>query len=71
MIFWHLEPPSGVGASHPGCRSAGGGHWRAGGKDFEGGRAVLSSLGVPIESLVKISSLDNNTITFTDESPGG
>jgi xanthine phosphoribosyltransferase len=40
-------------------------------KTFEGGRAVLSSLGVPIESLVKISSLDNNTITFTDESPGG
>jgi len=35
-------------------------------KTFEGGRAVLSSLGVPIESLVKISSLDNNTITFTD-----
>jgi xanthine phosphoribosyltransferase len=40
-------------------------------KTFEGGRAVLSSLGVPIESLVKISSLDNNTITFTNESPGG
>lgn len=35
-------------------------------KTFEGGRDSLSYLGVPIESLVKISSLDHNTITFVD-----
>ena len=35
-------------------------------KTFEGGRDSLSYLGVPIESLVKISSLDNDTITFVD-----
>ncbi len=35
-------------------------------KTFEGGRESLAYLGVPIVSLVKISSLDNNTITFTD-----
>src|SRR5574342_441040 len=35
-------------------------------KIFEGGRAVLQSLGVPIESLACIASLDNGTITFTD-----
>lgn len=35
-------------------------------KTFEGGRESLQSLNVPIESLVQISSLDNNQITFVD-----
>jgi xanthine phosphoribosyltransferase len=35
-------------------------------KDFEGGRAALKSLGVQIESLACIKSLDDNTITFVD-----
>ena len=35
-------------------------------KTFEGGRESLGYLGVPIESLVKISSLDNNIIQFVD-----
>ncbi len=33
-------------------------------KTFEGGRKVLEPLGVPIESLVQISSMENGTITF-------
>jgi xanthine phosphoribosyltransferase len=35
-------------------------------KHFEGGRDALSSLGVPVESLACIASLDNDKITFTD-----
>jgi len=35
-------------------------------KNFEGGRDALSSLGVQIESLACIASLDNGKITFTD-----
>ena len=36
-------------------------------KTFEGGRALLTPLGVPIHSLVSISSLDDGKIEFTDE----
>lgn len=36
-------------------------------KTFEGGRDLLSKLGVPIHSLVSISAMDNDTIEFTDE----
>ena len=35
-------------------------------KTFEGGRSALSPLGVPIQSLVKIDSLDNNIISFAE-----
>lgn len=35
-------------------------------KDFEGGRAALQKLNVPVEALAIISSLDNDTITFVD-----
>jgi xanthine phosphoribosyltransferase len=35
-------------------------------KIFEGGRAALKSVGVPIESLACIASLDDNKITFGD-----
>jgi len=35
-------------------------------KDFEGGREALKPLGVPIESIACIKSLDNGTITFVD-----
>ena len=35
-------------------------------KDFEGGREALESLGVQIESLACIASLDDNKITFVD-----
>lgn len=35
-------------------------------KTFEGGREALSSLGIPIESLVAISSLDDGKIVFAD-----
>jgi xanthine phosphoribosyltransferase len=35
-------------------------------KIFEGGREKLSALGVPIESLVIISSMDNGKIEFLD-----
>jgi xanthine phosphoribosyltransferase len=35
-------------------------------KTFEGGRDLLKSLGVPIESLAVISSLDGNKITFAE-----
>jgi len=36
-------------------------------KTFEGGRALLSKLGVPIHSLVSIASMDDGKIEFTDE----
>lgn len=35
-------------------------------KIFEGGRDALKPLGVPVESLACIKSLDNNKITFVD-----
>jgi xanthine phosphoribosyltransferase len=35
-------------------------------KIFEGGREALTPLGVPIESIACIKSLDNNKITFVD-----
>jgi xanthine phosphoribosyltransferase len=35
-------------------------------KTFEGGRASLASLGVPIEALVSIASLDNGVVTFAE-----
>jgi xanthine phosphoribosyltransferase len=35
-------------------------------KIFEGGRAALTPLGVPIESIACIKSLDDNKITFVD-----
>jgi xanthine phosphoribosyltransferase len=33
-------------------------------KSFEGGRAALANLGVPIESLVCLESMDNGQIVF-------
>jgi xanthine phosphoribosyltransferase len=36
-------------------------------KSFEGGRAALSHLGVPIESLAQIVSMDGNQIIFAAE----
>lgn len=35
-------------------------------KTFEGGREALRPLGIPVESLVCIASLDDNKITFAD-----
>jgi xanthine phosphoribosyltransferase len=35
-------------------------------KRFEGGRALLETLGVPIESLVVISDMSNGGIIFTE-----
>jgi len=35
-------------------------------KNFEGGRDVLKKLGVQVESLAVIASLDNDTITFAE-----
>ena len=35
-------------------------------KDFEGGREALKPVGVQVESLACIASLDDNTITFVD-----
>jgi len=35
-------------------------------KTFEGGREALQSYNVPIEALVKISSIDGNQIVFED-----
>ena len=35
-------------------------------KIFEGGRAALKSVGVQVESLACIASLDDNKITFVD-----
>jgi xanthine phosphoribosyltransferase len=37
-------------------------------KVFEGGREALKSLGVPIEALACITSMDDNKITFGDQS---
>ena len=36
-------------------------------KTFEGGREALQTLGVPIESLARITSLDGGQITFQDD----
>jgi len=36
-------------------------------KTFEGGRAVLDSVGVPIESLVRITSMDGGKIKFSEQ----
>ena len=36
-------------------------------KTFEGGRELLSKLGVPIEALVQIASLDHGQIIFADD----
>jgi xanthine phosphoribosyltransferase len=36
-------------------------------KTFEGGRAALSVLGIPIESLVQITSMEGDQITFAAE----
>ena len=35
-------------------------------KNFEGGREALKKLGVPVEALAIIASLDNDTIIFAD-----
>jgi xanthine phosphoribosyltransferase len=35
-------------------------------KTFEGGRNALTEVGVPIEALVRISSMDNGTFEFVD-----
>jgi xanthine phosphoribosyltransferase len=35
-------------------------------KNFEGGRQALQKLGVPVESLAVIASLDNDTIKFAE-----
>jgi len=35
-------------------------------KNFEGGRAALQKVGVPVEALAVIASLDNDTITFAE-----
>jgi xanthine phosphoribosyltransferase len=35
-------------------------------KNFEGGREALSKLGIPVESLAVIASLDNDIITFAE-----
>ena len=35
-------------------------------KSFEGGRRALAHLGIPVESLVCISSMDNGAIVFCD-----
>jgi len=36
-------------------------------KTFEGGREMLSSLGVPIEALARIKSMDGDTIIFEED----
>ena len=36
-------------------------------KNFEGGRSALKKVGVPVEALAVISSLDNDTITFAEQ----
>jgi xanthine phosphoribosyltransferase len=36
-------------------------------KTFEGGREALSSLGIPIEALVQITSMEGDQIIFADE----
>ena len=35
-------------------------------KTFEGGREALGTLGVPVESLTRITSMDEHNITFAD-----
>lgn len=40
-------------------------------KTFEGGRAVLSYLGVPIETLARIRSMEGDQILFEDDGPAG
>ena len=35
-------------------------------KSFEGGRSLLASLGIPIESLVTITNMDDGKILFSD-----
>ena len=39
-------------------------------KTFEGGRQALSSLGVPVESLVRIRSMEGDQIIFEEEQEG-
>ena len=36
-------------------------------KTFEGGRNALSFLGIPIEALVQITSMENNQIEFATD----
>lgn len=36
-------------------------------KSFQEGRAKLDALGIPVHSIVRIASLDNQTITFIEE----
>lgn len=36
-------------------------------KTFEGGRAALASLGVPVESLVRITAMQDGEIVFADQ----
>lgn len=40
-------------------------------KTFEGGRELLSGLGVPIESLAMITDMSGGRIVFADEAPPG
>jgi xanthine phosphoribosyltransferase len=40
-------------------------------KTFEGGRQALSSLGVPVESLVRIRSMEGDQILFEEDQEGG
>jgi xanthine phosphoribosyltransferase len=40
-------------------------------KTFEGGRQALSSLGVPVESLVRIRSMEGDMILFEEDPEGG
>jgi len=36
-------------------------------KNFEGGRAALAHLGIPIESLVVVSAMEGDRIEFADD----
>jgi xanthine phosphoribosyltransferase len=40
-------------------------------KTFEGGRQALSSLGVPVESLVRICSMEGDQMLFEEDQEGG
>jgi len=40
-------------------------------KTFEGGRQALSQLGVPVESLVRIRSMEGDQIQFEEDQDGG
>ncbi len=40
-------------------------------KTFEGGRQALSPLGVPVESLVRIRSMEGDQIQFEEDQDGG